>query len=65
MGIHVVDPRLYPLLAERAVAPFSIIDFYLSVCGRIPLRGVDAPEGMRWVDAGKPEALLRAAEIYR
>jgi hypothetical protein len=47
------------------VAPFSIIDFYLSVCGRIPLRGVDAPEGMRWVDAGKPEALLRAAEIYR
>lgn len=65
MGIHVVDPTLFPLLSERAVEPFSIIDFYLSVADRCRLCACDAPQALRWVDAGKPEALRRAEEIIR
>jgi NDP-sugar pyrophosphorylase family protein len=65
MGIHVVSASLFPLLAERAVEPFSIVDFYLSVCHRCHLQAWEAPKDLRWVDAGKPEALSHAADIMR
>jgi NDP-sugar pyrophosphorylase family protein len=65
MGIHVVGPTLMEHLALRREEPFSIVDLYLSLCDQLKLRAWEAPEGMRWVDAGKPEALTRAAAILR
>lgn len=65
MGIHVVGPQLMERLSERKDEPFSIIDLYLSLCDQLKLRAWEAPEGLRWVDAGKPEALVRAADILR
>lgn len=62
LGVHVVDPQMFPLLRPHDGA-FSIIDFYLSVAGSHEIRLWDAPKDLRWVDAGKPETLASAAEI--
>ena len=61
-GIHVVSQSLLPLLNEIPEPRFSITDFYVDNAARLKLRSVlhDASE---WVDAGKPEALERAAQI--
>lgn len=61
-GIHVISPSLFPLL-ERADEVFSITNFYWQHAATHRIRGVEAPDGFRWVDAGKPEALAKAAEI--
>ena len=63
-GIHVISPALFPLL-EASEEVFSIINFYWhhSVSHRI--RCIEAPHNFRWVDAGKPEALPKAAEVAR
>lgn len=61
-GIHVIDPDLFPYLLAREADVFSIIDFYLDVCRDIVLAGQDVT-GCEWVDCGKPEALVRAAEL--
>lgn len=61
-GIHVVDPNLFPYLQAREADVFSIIDFYLDVCRDIVLAGHDVT-GCEWVDCGKPESLVRAAEL--
>lgn len=61
-GIHVVDPQLFPLLASCEEGPFPIIPFYLDVCKRLDLLGVDVTKN-RWVDCGKPESLTKAEEI--
>lgn len=62
MGIHVIHPTLFPLMATWP-ATFSIIDFYLSICARRTVVAHEAPEGTGWVDAGKAEALARAAAL--
>lgn len=61
-GIHVISPSLFPLL-ERADEIFSITNFYWQHAATRRIRGIEAPDGFRWVDAGKPEALAKAAEI--
>lgn len=63
-GIHIISPTLFPLL-EKAGEVFSITNFYWQHSMRCRIRCVEAPDGFRWVDAGKPEALARAAEIVR
>lgn len=61
-GIHVISPTLFPLL-EKQDEVFSITNFYWQHSLKHPIRGVEAPENFRWVDAGKPEMLPVAAEI--
>ena len=63
-GIHVLSPSLLSLLDEIPEQRFSITDFYVDNAARLRLRSVlwDAKE---WVDAGKPEALDRAAQIIK
>lgn len=61
-GIHVVSRSLLPLLDEIAEPKFSITDFYVDNAARLRLRSV-LSDCNNWVDAGKPEALERAAQI--
>ena len=61
-GIHVISPTLFPLL-EQAGEVFSITNFYGQHSVNHRIRCVEAPDVFQWVDAGKPEALARAAEI--
>jgi NDP-sugar pyrophosphorylase family protein len=61
-GIHVISPTLFPLL-EQQDEVFSITNFYWQQSLRHRICCVEAPEGFRWVDAGKPETLAKAAEI--
>lgn len=63
-GIHVISPSLYPSLRDAGEV-FSITNFYWQHATRHRICSAEAPDGFRWVDAGKPEALPRAAEIAR
>lgn len=63
-GIHVISPSLFPAL-QSAEEVFSITNFYWQHAADYGIRGAEAPEDFCWVDAGKPEALARAAEIAR
>ncbi|MBE6292986.1 MAG: nucleotidyltransferase family protein [Bacteroidales bacterium] len=63
-GIHVISPALFPVL-ECCDEVFSIIDFYWRHSVKYHIRCVDAPADFRWVDAGKPEMLLLAAEVLK
>lgn len=61
-GIHVISPSLFPAL-QSAEEVFSITNFYWQHAADYCIRGAEAPTDFCWVDAGKPEALSRAAEI--
>lgn len=63
-GIHVLSPTLLPLLDEIPEQRFSITDFYVDNASRLKLRSV-LSDPKEWVDAGKPEALDRAAQIIK
>lgn len=57
-GIHLFSPRLFPLL-DAFPDKFSIMDFYLSVCHRVPVIGVASPK-LKLLDVGKQSTLSRA-----
>lgn len=61
-GIHVISPTLFPLLEQQSEV-FSITNFYWQNSPQRHIRGIEAPKGFQWVDAGKPEALKKAEEI--
>ena len=63
-GIHVISPTLFPLL-QASEEVFSIINFYWQHTANHRIRCVEATQDFRWVDAGKPEALPKAAEVAR
>lgn len=60
-GIHVMSPRLFPLM-ESWPEKFSIIDFYLAACKERDIRGYEQ-EGLCIVDAGKAENLEQAGDL--
>lgn len=62
-GIHVVTPRLYPVLAAQSRDVFSVVDFYLAVCRAQTVCAIPHPEGTQWVDCGRVENLDAAARI--
>lgn len=62
-GIHYVSSSALKILAQRPACKFSILDFYLSLPGSCPVRTYTLPAHSRWLDCGKPETLVRAAEI--
>jgi len=58
-GIHVISPRLIPMMTEAGA--FSIIDYYLRLAGQGKnILGYRADE-YYWRDLGRPEDLKQAA----
>ena len=60
-GIHTFSPRLFPYF-EGWPDKFSVIDFYLSVCGKEPIYASPCP-GLRMLDVGKLDSLAQAEEF--
>lgn len=62
-GVHVISPSLFRLMDEGGwQGKFSIIPFYLSVCGQARIEGYPM-ENVHWFDIGKPDT-LQQAEAY-
>ncbi len=64
-GIHKISGAVFPELEAYAGEHgkvFSIIDFYLSVCDRLPIYGF-VPDNYRMIDVGKLDSLA-AAEAF-
>ncbi len=61
-GIHVISPRLFPLMTEHGV--FSIIDTYLRLSGQGEKITAFRADKYYWRDLGKPESVARAAEDF-
>ena len=59
-GIHVISPKIVEWMDEWT-GRFSIIDFYLSVCAKIPIRYYTTDD-IDLMDIGKPETLAEADE---
>jgi NDP-sugar pyrophosphorylase family protein len=59
-GIHVISPRLLPLMSEEG--PFSIISFYLDLAGRGERILAFRADEYYWRDLGKPDDLAEAVE---
>lgn len=62
-GIHVMSPEILKRM-ETWEDRFSIIDFYLSLAANATVLGRYKPE-TGWIDMGKPEVLVRAAELLK
>lgn len=64
-GIHAVSSDIFPLMDDYAALHgecFPIIDFYLSVCGRIPVYGMEQ-KSLRIADVGKTDTLSEAEKL--
>ena len=59
-GIHVISPRLLPMIQEDGV--FSIIDVYLRLAGQGEKIMAFPADGSYWRDLGRPEDLKQAAD---
>ena len=59
-GIHVISPRLLPMISEVGV--FSIINSYLSLASRGQNILAFHSDEYNWRDLGRPEHLIQAAE---
>lgn len=60
-GVHVVSPSLFDDLARFSTEPkFSIIPFYLSVCGTRDIMTYSPDGRYMWHDIGKPASLAAA-----
>ncbi len=60
-GIQVVDHSILNLMSDWD-GKFSIIDFYLSVCDKVTIRGCTI-DGMRLLDVGKLDTVKKAEEF--
>ena len=59
-GVHVISPEIFNQM-EDWTGRFSIIDFYLSVCYKYPIR-LYTENNLQWIDAGKPNELKTVNE---
>ncbi|MDH8700782.1 NDP-sugar pyrophosphorylase family protein [Dysgonomonadaceae bacterium PH5-43] len=57
-GLHIIHPSIFGLMNEMEDDCFSIIDFYLSVCDKVPIKAYTQPD-LNIVDIGKTEVLMR------
>jgi NDP-sugar pyrophosphorylase family protein len=58
-GIHVLSPRIFPMLTETGV--FSIIDSYLRLASQGERIVAFRADEYRWRDLGRPESIAAAA----
>lgn len=62
-GIHVISPSLFRYMEGNDwEGKFSIIPFYLSVCGEARIQGYPLSD-VPWFDIGKPETLALAEDF--
>jgi NDP-sugar pyrophosphorylase family protein len=59
-GIHVISPRLLPMLVEEGA--FSIIDAYLRLAGQGERILAFRADEYHWRDLGRPDDLVQAAK---
>ena len=60
-GIHLISPQLFPLM-ESYPDKFSIITYYLDICGSHHLVGYEQSD-FQFMDAGKIDTLATAADF--
>jgi len=59
-GIHVINPEIFKLI--KTTGAFSIIDTYLSLCGKYAIKGYDVSKSYV-LDVGKPDSIKIAEEF--
>jgi NDP-sugar pyrophosphorylase family protein len=59
-GVHVISPRLLPMITEDGV--FSIIATYLRLAGQGERVQAFRADGFYWRDLGKPENVIQAEQ---
>jgi NDP-sugar pyrophosphorylase family protein len=60
-GIHLLSPDIFKWM-ESWNGKFPIMDFYLNLCGEIPI-GAFNDDQLKMVDVGKIETLEKAEEF--
>ena len=60
-GIQVFHPSLLPLM-DSWQGKFSIIDFYLSICDKVDIKGHFDPQ-LQLLDVGKLDSIVKAEEF--
>ena len=64
-GIHLVSNGVFDVMESEGMGErFPIMDFYLKVCGRFPIYGVQ-PASLELVDVGKLDTLAVAEDFIR
>ncbi len=61
-GIHIVEPRIFPLISEQG--PFAIRDLYLRLATEHPIMPY-VHDHRYWADMGSPEKLENARQMYQ
>lgn len=61
-GVHVISPRIFSLM-QGWTEPFSITDFYLSVCDTEPIVAYQQPD-LQVTDVGKIEQLKAISNVF-
>lgn len=70
-GVHIISPEIFSHLKAFAAKfgqdrpAFSIIDFYITVCGTLDIRAYRPSMPYRWYDVGKPETLEAARQAIK
>lgn len=62
-GIHVINREIFTLMDFKE-RKFSMVDVYLSLCGKNKIISFDH-SGSVFLDAGKPESLEKAALLFK
>jgi len=60
-GIHVISPKIFSLI--KSEGKFSMVDVYLELAKTQAIQAFDHT-GSKFIDVGKPESILRAAQIF-
>jgi NDP-sugar pyrophosphorylase family protein len=60
-GIHIIDPFIFSLIKQEG--KFSLVDVYLDLMQKKRINSFDHSGGVL-VDVGKPENIIKAAEIF-
>jgi NDP-sugar pyrophosphorylase family protein len=60
-GIQVMNPIIFSLIQQEG--KFSLVDVYLSLMQKKYINSFDHSGGIL-VDVGKPESIIKAAELF-
>lgn len=65
-GVHILSPsKVYKKMENFSTdEKFSIIPFYVSLCGSDKLIGYTPDEHYHWIDVGRPDTLAKAESLF-
>ena len=61
-GIQIISPEIFPLIKQTG--KFSMVDVYLDLAKDYSILGFEHSSS-KFVDAGKPESILKAEELFK